>query len=74
MSESKASLIIVHVPISLIGKPVSDVLRVLSHPANRTLETLAAQVHANINNPDTSLDLLIAKLEAERKAQARSWR
>lgn len=68
---TKASLIIVHIPEHMIGRPVADVLRVLSHPANRTLEVLAEQVHANINNPDVSLDLLVAKLEAERKAQGR---
>ena len=32
---------------------------------------MAAEAHRMINNPDASLDLIIARLEAERKAAAR---
>lgn len=66
---TKASLIIVHIPVHLIVRPIEDIRRELANPVNRTLDVLAEQVYNNINNPDSSLDLLIAKLEAERKAQ-----
>lgn len=69
--ESKPLLIIVHLPAHLKGRPLADIKRVLSNPMNRTLDVLAEQCHAMINNPDTSLDLLIAKMEAERKAGER---
>lgn len=71
---SKTSLVMITVPDHLVGRPVSEVLRVLAQPANRTLEVLAEQVHRNINNPDASLDLLIARMEAERKKLANTNR
>jgi hypothetical protein len=66
---SRAQLIIMHMPEVLVGRPVEDILYVLKNPANQTLERLAEQLHAGLNNPDASLNLVIAKLEAERKAQ-----
>ena len=68
---SKACVVILHLPLHLVGRPVEDIKRVLAQPANRTLDILAAECHRMINNPDVSLDLLIARVEAERKAQSR---
>jgi hypothetical protein len=63
-------VIVLHLPAHLVGRPVEDIKRVLEHPVNRTMDDLAEQIHASINNPDISLDSLLHKLHDERLKEA----
>lgn len=69
--ETKSVVVMVTVPAHLVGRPVADVKRVLSDPRNGVMDFLADEVYRWINAPDLSLDMLIARMESERKALAR---
>lgn len=63
----KTAVVAITVPGHLVGRPVSEIKRVLMHPKNNVIDVIAAEVHRCINNPDFSLPMMIASLDAERK-------
>lgn len=63
-------LVLIHLPEHVVGAPVEAVQRVVGDPRN--IAALAHEVHRLLAQPEASLDLLIARLEAERKAAARA--
>lgn len=59
------------VPASLIGKPESEVRRVLCDPRNGLIDALVAEVHRWINTADLSFEGLIENMRKLSEQQRR---
>lgn len=72
-SGSRSALVLLTVPPTMVHDDEVTIRRKLAHPANvaSLLDVIAHEMHRCLHEPDASPELLLARVVAESKAQAR---